>query len=157
MTLFLYNVLLAGVWAAATGNIALDNLFAGWVISYVVLWWFQPVLGPSEYFRKLPLALALTGFFVWELICSTLLVAWEVLTPTTYRRPGIIAVPLDAKTDGEITLLAILITLTPGSLTLDVSDDRTVMYVHIMFVENPAATRRSLKRGFERLVLALLR
>ena len=75
----------------------------------------------------------------------------------TLRRPGIIAVPLDAKTDVEITLLANLVSLTPGTISLDVSDDRSVLYVHAMFVEDPQRLCQEIKSGFERRILDLLR
>jgi len=68
-----------------------------------------------------------------------------------------VAVPLDARSDMEITLLANLITLTPGTLSLDVSDDRSVLYVHGMFVEDAQLMREQIKNGFERRVLELLR
>ena len=61
------------------------------------------------------------------------------------------------RTDLEITLLANLITVTPGSFSLDVSDDRSVLYVHAMYVDDPEALRREIKDGFERRVLELLR
>jgi multicomponent Na+:H+ antiporter subunit E len=68
-----------------------------------------------------------------------------------------VAVPLDAKTDLEIAVLANLITLTPGSLSVDVSDDRRTLYVHAMFVSDPDQVRTEIKRRFERWILALLR
>jgi len=72
-------------------------------------------------------------------------------------RPGILAVPLDAQSDAEITLLANLLTLTPGTLSLDVSPDRRFLYVHIMYITDADATRRRIKDGFERRVLEVLR
>ena len=68
-----------------------------------------------------------------------------------------VGVPLDATTDAEIALLANLVTLTPGTLSLDVSADRRVLYVHGMFVDDPDELRRAVKQGFERRVLELLR
>ena len=72
-------------------------------------------------------------------------------------RPGVVAIPLDAETDAEITLLANLITLTPGTLSLDVSDDRRVLYIHAMYVDDVEELRRSIKDGFEKRVMELLR
>ena len=72
-------------------------------------------------------------------------------------RPGVVAIPLEAKTDAEITFLANVITLTPGTLSLDVSEDRSTLYVHTMFLESPEVLRESIKEGFERRVLELLR
>jgi multicomponent Na+:H+ antiporter subunit E len=77
----------------------------------------------------------------------------------SYICPGVIGIPLDARTDAEITLLANLITLTPGSVSLDLSEDRSVLYVHAMYIDggDVEAYRRSVKEGLERRVLELLR
>jgi multicomponent Na+:H+ antiporter subunit E len=75
-----------------------------------------------------------------------------VITPGHQSRPGIIAVPLDIEEPVQITVLANLISLTPGSLSLDVSPDGTTLYVHEMFLDDPDETRRRIKEGFERLV-----
>lgn len=81
------------------------------------------------------------------------------LAPASYVCPGVVAIPLDARTDVEITLLANLITLTPGSVSLDLSEDRRVLYVHAMYIDggDVEAYRRSIKEGLERRVLELLR
>ena len=67
-----------------------------------------------------------------------------------------VAVPLDSRDETEIALLAKLLTLTPGSVTLDVAADRSVLYVHTMFVDDPDAVRAEIKNGFERRVRELL-
>jgi multicomponent Na+:H+ antiporter subunit E len=81
------------------------------------------------------------------------------LAPASYVCPGVVAIPLEARTDAEITLLANLITLTPGSVSLDLSEDRRVLYVHAMYIDggDVEAYRRSVKEGLERRVLELLR
>ena len=81
------------------------------------------------------------------------------LAPASYVCPGVVAIPLDARTDAEIALLANLITLTPGSVSLDLSEDRRVLYVHAMYIDggDVEAYRRSVKEGLERRVLELLR
>ena len=71
-------------------------------------------------------------------------------------KPGVIAMPLAAKTDLEITMVANLISLTPGTLSLDVSDDRRVLFIHAMFLDNEQELRNSLK-DMERRVLEILR
>ncbi|MBO9362721.1 MAG: Na+/H+ antiporter subunit E, partial [Thermoflexus sp.] len=69
-----------------------------------------------------------------------------------------VAIPLDARTDAEITLLANLITLTPGSLSIDVSADRKVLYVHIVEIgEHPDQFRRKIKERLERRLLEVMR
>ena len=157
MIVFGLNLVLALLWAAVVGSVDTPHLVVGFVFGYGVLWVAKPLLGDTGYFTKVPKTIAFGAFFAWELVLSNLRVAWDVLTPRAYRRPGVVAVPLDAETDVEITLLANLVTLTPGTLSLDVSDDGTTLYVHAMFVDDADELRREIKDGFERRVLELLR
>ena len=145
------------MWAAVVGSVDEVHLATGFIVGYLALWVARPVLGPTRYFGKLFEAFRFSVFFAYELILSNLRVAWDVLTPRTYRKPGVVAIPLDANSDFEITLLANLVTLTPGSLSLDVSPDGKKLYVHAMFVEDPDQLRADIKQGFERRVLELLR
>jgi multicomponent Na+:H+ antiporter subunit E len=97
--------------------------------------------------------------YVWQLLLSNLRVAYDVVTPRHYMMPGVIAVPLDAKTDLEITLLSNLISFDPGTLSVDVSADRSVIYIHFMYIDDAdiEAARRQIKEGIERRVLELMR
>jgi multicomponent Na+:H+ antiporter subunit E len=155
--MFAANLLLALVWTAMTGHFDVANLALGFAFAYVVLFLLQRVIGRSPYFGKSVLLLRFAAFYAAEVVRANVRVAVDVVTPEARRQPGVVAVPLDARTDTEITLLANLITMTPGSLTLDVSDDRSVIYVHSMFVEDPEAFAQSIKEDFERRVLELLR
>lgn len=151
------NLLLALLWAALVGSVDTGHLAVGFVVGYAGLWLARPVLGETRYFRKLVDIVSFLCFFVWELVLSNLRVAWDVLTPRSYRRPGVIAVPLEEASDTEITVLANFVTLTPGSLSLDVADDRSCLYVHAMFVDDPEGLKTEIKNGFERRVLEVLR
>ena len=157
MTILGLNLVLALLWAAVAGEVDVAHLLVGFVVGHGVLWLARPLLPSTTYFAKLPQAIRFTGFFLWEMLLANLRVAWDVLTPKAHRRPGVVAVPLTVTTDAEITLLANLVTLTPGSLSLDVSPDRTILYVHAMFVDDPEKVRRDIQQGFERRVLELLR
>jgi len=70
-------------------------------------------------------------------------------------KPGIIGVPLDVTSDGEITMLANLITLTPGTLSLDVSADKKVLYVYSMYITNREDFIKGIKNGFEKRIIEL--
>ena len=108
----------------------------------------------SDHPRRQGLELAF--YFLYELVVSSFRVAWEVVTARTYSKPGIIAVPLDVRSDLGITLLANLVSLTPGSLSLEVSPDRRVLYVHVMFIENADTERDNIKNNFERRVMEVV-
>jgi multicomponent Na+:H+ antiporter subunit E len=71
-------------------------------------------------------------------------------------RPGIVAIPLDLESDLEILVLTSLITLTPGTLSLDISEDRKTLYIHAMFIENREQIQKLVKEGFERRVREVL-
>jgi len=96
---------------------------------------------------------SLAGFFLVELALCNIRVAKDVIRPRSQAEPGIIAVPLDCRSDAQITVLANLISLTPGSLTLDVSDDRRTLYVHLMFVSSVQSEVDAIKKDFERRVM----
>lgn len=157
VTVFLMNLLLMGLWVVSTGALTFGNALLGFAIGFIVLWWLKPLAGDTGYFRKLPLTFWFALLFMWEVIKSNLRVAWDVVSLMRRRQPGIVAIPLDAETEWEITILANMITLTPGSLCLDLSEDRRTMYVHAMFVDNPEEFRAEVKGRFERWVLTLMR
>ncbi|MEM1041310.1 MAG: Na+/H+ antiporter subunit E [Bacteroidota bacterium] len=158
MKLFLLNILLALLWAAVSGSFEPVTLAAGFALGYLVLLLARPAFGASGYYAGLWRGLAFAAFYVWELLLSSVRVAFDVLTPRLRAQPGIVAVPLDAQTDLEMTTLANLISLTPGTLSLDVSPDRRTLYVHAMYLgDGPDALRANLKEQIERRVLALFR
>lgn len=157
MNALLWNILLALAWAALTGNFTLTNLGVGFAFGALIMWFAQRAVGTPGYLYRLWMVLELTLFFLRELFLANIRVAFDVITPQHYMRPGVVAVPLAAKTDAEITLLATLLTLTPGTLSIDVSSDRRVLYVHGMYISDGDETRRLIKAGFERRVLEVLR
>ena len=115
------------------------------------------MFGQSGYFERVWRLVRLAVFFVYELIVSSLRVVWDVVTPSHLSRPGIVALPLDVDGEAEILVVANLISLTPGSLSLDLSSDRKTLYVHAMFVDDPEKLRQELKSGIERRVVEALK
>ena len=152
------NLILTLVWSGLLGGITLANLVSGFVVSYFLLWLVTRCQrGHDGYFGKLPRVLGFIVYYLWELVKSNAIIAYDVLTPTHHMKPGVIGIPIEAKTDLEITALANLITMTPGTLSLDISPDRKTLYVHAMYIHDPEELRRDIKENFEPRVLALLR
>jgi|SRR5690554_574136 len=154
---FLTNIMLVLIWVALTGDFTFANFVFGFFLGSVALWLGDSQSGSKKYFRLLPTVGSFVFFFIYELIKANIQVAYEVVTPTLYMEPGIIAVPLDVENNMEITLLANLISLTPGTISLDVSEDRDILYIHTMYVRDKQEFIESIKNGFERKVLELLR
>ena len=157
MNLFILNLLLAIGFTAVTAQFSLTGIVLGFAIGYAALWITQPLYEQPEYFHRVSKAIQLVCYFLFNLFASNLRVFWDVVTPLTGSNPGIIAIPLSAKTDIEIMLVANLISLTPGTLSLEVSDDRRFLFVHFMFLESKEAAIREIKEGIERRVLEAIR
>ena len=154
---FLLNILLAIVWVFLTGTINLTNFAFGFILSYLVLWLISYNQRKRKYFVITPRIISFFFYFLYELIKANLQVAADVITPKFYMEPGIIKYPLDAKSDLEITVLANVITLTPGTLSLDISDDRKVLYIHAMYVHDRQEFIDGIKNGFEKRILEIVR
>jgi len=157
MNLFFLNVALAATWAAVNGSFSPTVLGAGFVLGYLVLLVARPVLGPSAYYAGLWRSISFALFYLWELMISSIRVAIDVLTPRLDVRPGVVRLPLQVRTETEVTLLANLISLTPGTLSLEISGDNKFLYVHAMDVDNPDDLRRDLHESLEARVLRLSR
>ena len=101
--------------------------------------------------------LFLVASLTWELIRGAVSVAWLALQPRLRLRPAIVAFPLTVTTDSQITLLANMITLTPGTLSMDVSDDRRTLYIHTIDLADREALIGRIAGGFETRVLRVMR
>lgn len=154
---FFWNILLALAWTTLSGSFSGMNFMLGFTLGYCVLALMQrelPIL--KGYAQKVPRFILFAGFFVKELVMANAKVAFDVLTPPWHMTPGVIGMPLECKTDLEISMVANFISLTPGTLSLDVSDDRKVLYIHAMFLEDEAALVSDL-REIERRILEIMR
>lgn len=162
---YLINLFLAVFFAYFTFEVYPDipntgfysiAIFFGW---YFVLWLVSFFYDRDGYFYVLPKIFGLSIFYIRELFMASIWVAYDVITPKKRVKPGIIAFPLRAKTDFEITLLANLITLTPGTLSIDVSEDRKILYVHDIYITNYDFEKKKeqIRNGFEQKILKITR
>ncbi|MBB6483143.1 Na+/H+ antiporter subunit E [Rhizobium lusitanum] len=157
MILLVFNLLLAIVWVAITGSASFLNLVFGFFLAALALTVVRSSYGGTLYLGRVRRILALLLLFLCELAKSAWAVAVTVMSPRMDVKPGIFAFPLTVERDFEITLLANLITLTPGTLSVDVSEDRKTLYVHALDCSDPDAIRRSIADGFERRIMEAFR
>ncbi|MCZ4089924.1 Na+/H+ antiporter subunit E [Sinorhizobium psoraleae] len=146
------NLIFTIIWGAISSSFSPANLILGFLAGALSLALIRRELQPVTYpIRPLRVLLLMLLFFK-ELAVSATKVAILVMQPKMVLKPGIFAYPLMLKSDFEITLLANLITLTPGTLSVDVSDDRKTLYVHALDCADPGALRQDIARGFERRI-----
>lgn len=160
MTYLAMNVLLAVAWGALWGSFAPIDLAGGFLFGFAALWFGRRLVGSEEdarYFRALPQAVVLLVYFIKELVKSCLMVARDCIAREPGLHPAIVRMPIGPKSDLEIFILANLITLTPGTLTLDVAEDRSFLVIHSIYAEDAAALVADLKSGMEHRVREVFR
>jgi len=96
-------------------------------------------------------------FYIIEVIIANMRIAWDIITPRHRMKPGVLAIPLDVETDMEILALNNLITMTPGTLSLDVSTDKRVIYVHAMYIDDVDKIRQEIKSRLEKKIMEVSR
>lgn len=152
MSRYLNNILLGLVWAALTGSFTLVNFVFGLVLGWLALHLVREQLSARRSVYHGGRIASLAMLFIKELVLSGLRVAKLVTSPRMELKPGIFAYPLSVDRDFEITLLANLITLTPGTLSVDVSSDRRTLFVHTIDCSDIEKTKAEIRSGFERKI-----
>lgn len=156
MNILLINIILALAWVALTGNFTPANFAFGFLLGYLAILISRPQEGTLKYLWKFPKIIFFIIFFIIEVTKANLRVAYDVLTPTHRMKPGVISFRMSAREDTEITLLMNMISLTPGTLSIDVSDDRSILYIHAMYIDNLDDIRKEIGE-FERRLLEVMR
>ncbi|MCF1751665.1 Na+/H+ antiporter subunit E [Mariniradius sediminis] len=154
-SLLLNNLLLAVIWVIATGVATAENFIFGFIIGLGILWITATKKSDRKYFVILPKLVYFFLFLVWKLILSNISTVKESLYSKSKLEPGIVKVPLTLKDEFHIVTLANLVSLTPGTMVMDISDDMKVMYVHVMHLEDKDKFIRELKEDFENKLIEL--
>ena len=157
--IFSWNIFLAFIWLAAWGTTSVPQFFIGFVIAFALLYFLEGLglMGRSQYTRKVLGLFGLFFFFLKELWKSNTRVAIDLFRPKMKITPAIVAVPIELKKDWSLTAMANLITLTPGTLSLDLSEDRKTLFIHPMYLDgsDKEAFIKDIKEGFESRLLFL--
>ncbi len=154
---FLTNILLMLIWVFLTGSYEVSSFTFGFFIGFIIMWVIGSQSSGNKYVRIIPRIISFIFYFLYAVVVANIEVAYEIMTPGLNVNPGIIKIPLDVETNVEISLLANLITLTPGTLSIDVSDDKKALYVHSMYVKDKDKFIKDIKDGFERRILLITR
>jgi multicomponent Na+:H+ antiporter subunit E len=141
---------LTTVWVALWGDLTFANVASGVAVA-LTLALALPASGDrgrasSGGAQIRPLrAIHFAGWFAWKLVEANIIVAWEVLTPRNKINEGVVAVPLHECSDGLTTLVASCVSLTPGTLVLDVEVDPLVLYVHVLHLRTIEEVRNEVQ------------
>ena len=149
------SVLLAVVWLLLRESAAPADLIGAVVIGLVVPRLVHRFLGPPTRPRALWVALRFTFVVLWDIVVSNLTVARIVLNPASDPHPAWVPVALETRHPLAITLLATIITTTPGTVSCVVDDERGEILVHALDCDDPAALAAQIKARYERPLMEI--
>lgn len=141
--------LLFVVWLLLNNSYSLGNIILAAVVSWLILFLVSGLQTAEAKVKKPWLAGRYVAVMLYDIFVSNVIVAKQVLGPTHHLRPGFIAVPLDITQSLPITLLASTISLTPGTVSTELSKDRKTLYIHALHVENEAELIAEIKKRYE--------
>jgi multicomponent Na+:H+ antiporter subunit E len=151
------NLLIGVIWMFLSESYSFASFIVGFVIGAALLYLLNRFIPDSYYFKHVKAILYLVFLFIRELLLANIEVLKWVYKPKLDFQPGILALPIDVKKNWEITLLANLITLTPGTLSVDVSRDQRYIYIHALDLPDVNETIVSIKESFEKAIREVTR
>ena len=153
----LLNVVLALVWMFLSHSYNPSSFIVGYLLGILILLGFRKFFNSRFYLIRVWAVIKLFFLFIKELIMANIAVLKVIIKPKLDMKPGIFALKTDLKKPWEITLLANLITLTPGTLVLDVSDDNSTLYIHAMDINDVQLEIDGIKNSFEKAIMEVSR
>ena len=153
----LLNLFIAFLWMFLQDEFSIMAFTGGYLVGIVILFGLRRFFPKSFYLFKFFAVMKLFLLFIQELISSSILVVRQVLRPRINVTPGIIAVETVLEGDREVTLLALLLTLTPGSVVVEVSPNGKIFYVHAMDIPVSSDSVMKSKEKFEKAIMEVTR
>ncbi len=155
----LMNLMLTFVWVAITGTLDFINFLFGYILGFAILWLIERKNGKKKkkYFYRVPKIIGFVLYFIYDLLKANFKIAYDVITPKYFMSPGIVAYPLRTENDFEITMLSNVISLTPGTLIIDVSEDKQALYIHTMYLTDKDKFIEHIRKNIENRLLEILR
>lgn len=147
------NTIIAIMWAVLWNSYTGVDFLLGYIVGIFILFVLRRFLRFDFYMRRVFAAFKLIVLFIKELIMSNIDVVKVLLSPKLNIEPGIIEVPTQLKSDWELTLLASLISLTPGTLSMDFSEDKKSIFVHSIHVPDKEEMIREIHETFEKAIM----
>lgn len=149
----LIHLTICFMWMLLNESYTFVTFIWGFIVGLVLLFLLKRFLPGEFYIKRFLKILALCLLFIRELLLSNIEIVKLVYKPNLEFEPGIFAYPVTLKKDWEITLLANLITLTPGTLSVAISNDQTKIYIHAMNINDIEESIYSIKNTFEKAIM----
>jgi multicomponent K+:H+ antiporter subunit E len=136
-------------WLLLNNTVDWAHLVLGAVLAVAIPLFTEPLRPDKPRLRRLLVAAQLALVVLWDIVMSNIVLARRILGPEPAIRPRFVWVPLSIRDPHGIVTLAGIITMTPGTLSSDLSEDRRWLLVHAFNVEDEAALVATIKRRYE--------
>jgi len=146
------NVALAFLWMFMSSEFSLISFVNGYLLGLIAVFLLRRFLPGSFYLRRLWAIMNLTFVFIREMVKANIDVMITVLSPKLDIHPGFYAYPSDLEEEWEVSLLAALITLTPGTVVVAISEDHSILYIHGLDMENAEDEIDGIKQILEQVI-----
>ena len=156
---FILNLFIAALWLLLQDEVTpqFTTFLMGFIVGIGILYAMHRFYGTQFYLRRVFSIVRLMLLFSWELLLSSYGVLKQITTPKLNITPGIFTYKTALKGDWEVTALALLLTLTPGSVVMEVSEEGDMFYIHAMDMEeSKEAVIRSIGK-FEKAIMEVTR
>ncbi|WP_342565607.1 Na+/H+ antiporter subunit E [Paenibacillus sp. FSL R7-0345] len=153
----LLNLLIAFLWMFINNDLSVSSFILGYLLGVAILLLLRRLRHTPFYLRRLWAVVKLLLIFVRELTISNFVVIGHIIRPKLAIRPGIFAYETKLSSAWEVTLLSCLICLTPGTLTLDVSADNKILYIHAIDIKDAEEMVLQIRRSFEQTIMEVTR
>ncbi|MFD1708669.1 Na+/H+ antiporter subunit E [Siminovitchia sediminis] len=153
----LLNVMLAFAWMFYENSMSASTFIIGYFLGLLVVFFMRRFFSTRFYMYRVFAIIQLLFIFIRELVLSNIAVLKVVLQPKMKNNPGIFALETKLTSDWEITLLANLITLTPGTLVVEISDDHRTLYIHAMDIGDVDEAIEDIRGSFEKAIMEVSR
>ena len=152
----LLTLILAIVWVLLQNQVTAGMVVFGIILGIIIPWMTSIWWPDTPQGFRMGLMLRYSAVVIWDILVANVQVAWIVLTvPNAKLKPAWIVVPLKLKQPEAITLLAGTITLTPGTVSADLSDEGHSLLVHVLHTDDADAVRDEIKSRYERRLLEI--
>lgn len=151
------NLIIAFMWMFLSESYNLPSFIVGYLWGVLLLLLMNRFIPGTFYMNRVVKIIQLILLFIKELIKSNFDIVKLVYIPKINVEPGIFKLPIDVKSDWEITLLTSLISLTPGTLTVAVSEDNSTLFIHAMHIESVEESIKNIKDSFEKAIMEVTR
>ncbi|MDE4084006.1 Na+/H+ antiporter subunit E [Planococcus maritimus] len=153
----LLNFFLALVWMFMTVSFTPSGFVIGFLIGLGIIILMRRFFSKRLYILRVWALISLFLLFLRELFMSSIQVLSIVIRPNMNIKPAIFEMETELSIDWQVTLLSALITLTPGTLVIGISEDQKRLYIHALDFEDIDSAVSSIKNTFERAILEVSR